>query len=1063
MRHLLLGGAVFLALQPVTAMATAPESNVPRDDLLGLAAKFVDKIGAQWKNLPPAAPAEPLSMAPYDMGTPVLAPRPEQSEDAKVLSLIPDGETLLLRPRVNRIFYDGDIYALKERAGIYYDLQDVLTVFELAVQYDQEKGIAQGWFLREDWPITIDFKAGRVISRDQVIDIAEDDVIERDGILFVHDKALLSWMDMDMSAKLYNQSVEVYTPHPLPMVARVTREQKTLGSERSTIIAELPRQAPEYEWLDINAARFNGNVRVTQRPDSEDVTKKSSSVGLGGQLLKHSFESFVNADNNEGVQFITARLSKQDENANLLGPLKARSYRIGDTDLVSLPLAGGVQQEFGFRFNNNPLENTNFQSTNVSGDALPGWDIELYRDGLFVDTLRVADDGRYQFDDVPLFIGDNVFELFFYGPQGEIRSENFTVPVTAELLNTQNNTYDVSVSLAETNTYSKMPSEDEDRETLHIAALYNTYIGNTLYYAGFRNRDLDGENKTFINAGATEIIGDFLVNLNFGMDEELNSAAEILARTELDEWKISLTGKVAGEDYSPEQSEVVDTMNVSASAQKAFQPFLGTRANFLGQLAYSEASNDTQQYVARVGYGHQFGRANLNSNLDYTATQGGSTTTPERLNWNNSFRASFGRFSLRGGANYQIKPESAVERYFGQVNYNYSSRIASDLSFSHRPEADYTDARLNVTYSHDKFRTSPFIEYDSNDVLQAGVNLNFSLIKPPTGFIPYASNQNVIGTAQVSAFVFHDKNGNMVFDDADEPLPQVIVESVNVRRRVETAEDGYALIERLPGNRATDIRVDNSSLPDPFMMASYEGASILPGPGEMVKMKFPIHVSGEIDGTIGVRKKNGLLESVRSGFITLLSLDDPSQEALQTNIAGDGFFVISQIPPGRYWMSASKGTARDNDAAPPAPRIVDIGFDGTVLYSQNVELYEATPYVPLSVKPITEAPLWEYAAGRDILYTLEVMGAYDSKLGRVLSMFLSQRRGDVAMADMVVLPVADQDEVTARYMAPDGKYDVLYQRCQLIRARGKECRLTAFIPGEANKIVATTVKNGQAG
>ena len=57
-----------------------------------------------------------------------------------------------------------------------------------------------------------------------------------------------------------------------------------------------------------------------------------------------------------------------------------------------------------------------------------------------------------------------------------------------------------------------------------------------------------------------------------------------------------------------------------------------------------------------------------------------------------------------------------------------------------------------------------------------------------------------------------------MFDNQDEVLPDVSVESVNVKRRAETNDKGYSLIYNLPTQRATDVQLDHYSLPDPYMI-----------------------------------------------------------------------------------------------------------------------------------------------------------------------------------------------------------------------------------------------------
>ena len=147
---------------------------------------------------------------------------------------------------------------------------------------------------------------------------------------------------------------------------------------------------------------------------------------------------------------------------------------------------------------------------------MPGWDVELYRNGILLASLIVDDTGFYEFSDVELFGGENDFELFFYGPQGEIRNREIAFPVTSAFLSAQNNTYDISVSLNDTNSYRRRFDEDQDRETLHVAARYNKLIGNNLAYLGLRNRDIEGQNKTFFATGLTSFVAGTIIDANIG-------------------------------------------------------------------------------------------------------------------------------------------------------------------------------------------------------------------------------------------------------------------------------------------------------------------------------------------------------------------------------------------------------------------------------------------------------------------------------------------------------------------------------------------------------------------
>src|SRR5690606_20954317 len=96
----------------------------------------------------------------------------------------------------------------------------------------------------------------------------------------------------------------------------------------------------------------------------------------------------------------------------------------------------------------------------------------------------------------------------------------FNLPVNEEFLITQNDTYDVSLSFSETQTYNKFESEDEDANTPHLVARYNKVIGSTLAHAGIRAKQVDGKQKAYLGAGFTNVIGGFVLDGNAAVDEK---------------------------------------------------------------------------------------------------------------------------------------------------------------------------------------------------------------------------------------------------------------------------------------------------------------------------------------------------------------------------------------------------------------------------------------------------------------------------------------------------------------------------------------------------------------
>lgn len=897
---------------------------------------------------------------------------------------LPDGETLLLRPKVGRLIYSDDIYALKENDQLYYAFTDFIDILNLAIDYDEKTKLGAGWFLKEDWTAKIDFNTNRVTTRGLEFAVKPNDIVKKNNMVFISAQSIEEWFEIKFIPDVPQQYVEVDAPHPLPDVAKNNRRNKRFSYNNYNNDAILPRLRPQSKWFDVNTVDVRLGSRLRHRSEAangeNNDLKHNGVVSAQGHFLKHNAYVLASFDNQGGLSTAVTRLSKRDEEAVLLGPLKARSYMIGDTDITDIPLTGDARQELGFHISNSQLINAQFETTDINGDAIPGWDVELYRNGILTDSLIVDSTGRYEFPDTQLFAGDNNFELVFYGPQGEVRSREINVPVTAALLASQSDVYDISVSLSDTKTYQRDRSQDIDKGTSHIAARYNKAFGETLAYVGFRNRDIEGENKTHMAMGFSRIIKNTLIDGNFGMDDAGERAAEFTLRRNISGWDLITNALVQSEEFTPNGGVAPLKYKLATSVQRSFNPSERIRTNVFSRGEISEDYSGQKRLSRNLGGSIQTGSVSISDTLRYDTFEDGVGNETKKIDNTLSIRAIKGKYFFRGGIDYDLYPERKVDKYFAQVSYRPSNDFSTDINFDYDPDRDYKATRLNLNFTNDYFKTSPFVEIDSNNDIQAGINLNFSVVDDPNKDYFDITSKRLDGRGLVSSFVYFDKNGNKKFDAQDEPLPDVIVESVNVRRRVPTNENGYSLMNDLPTTRATDIHIDETSLPDSFMMSGFAGVSILPNAGEIVELQFPVHLAGEIDGTIWMVDENEKSSPVRRASIDLYPLAGDVEGVINVQSASDGFYVASQIPPGKYLMTVNNDTTKRTKAAAPAPKIIEIGYKGDTIYGMDLALDSTRAPVPIQVayKKI-DSP-------REI-YRVKTDSQGESKLAGVLSEF----------------------------------------------------------------------------
>jgi len=1065
-KKMMLGAGSLIVLNTVAfnsspVFAQNAPQNVKQEKLKALAADFLKRV--KEKDSPRVNARESNEMGQISANKNTVSAPDINKQD---YSQIPDGQDLLLRPRVGMQVYQYDIYALKKNNSIYFALNDVIDILELAIDFDSETQKGEGWFLREDWRIDIDLDENQVRSRGNKITVSEADFFEQDGDVFVSQDALGQWLGMTFVSDVSQQYLEIDSPYPLPTIARNYRQQKNAGRRGGRAPAELPRKKTTYDWLDINTADVRVGTTYRKFDDAPSTQLSTAGIAVQGQALRHEAYLQASGDDRDGVNGVRARLSKRDEDAVLLGALKARSYTIGDTDITDIPLTGDARQELGFRASNSTLTRTEFQTTDINGDALPNWDVELYRNGILVGSELIGADGRYEFSDVQLFAGDNTFEIFFYGPQGEIRNQKINVPVTAELLSSQNNTYDISASLSESQTYNRRRSDDPDEYKPHFAARFNKVFGNTLTYAGVRNRNVEGDNKTFVGAGATRVVGGAIIDLNAGIDDEANTAAQLIARKNIDDWNLSLSGKVQDEEYQPDETSDPRILEAAANIQRRFRFTPRTNSNLLMQGEYGELASGTKATSGRLGLSHQFGRYNLSNTTFYESfdSDESSDDFDERLDNTLSLRANLGRVFMRGGVNYDIKPQAQVDEYFSQITYRPTAKFSSDFYLDHEPDRDFTEGRLNLNYTHKNFRTSPFIEVDSDKEVFAGVNVNFNVIDTPNRILPDISSNRTVGRSMVSAFVYHDKNGNLIYDAQDEPLPDVTVESLNVRRRAQTDDSGYSLIKDISGNRATDIDIDIETLPDSFMVPAVDGVSIIPSAGEITEINFPVHLAGEVDGTVGIIKQDGTRKLAKGGEVLFYPLHQQMQrdkvkpvadktfEPHRAQIAFDGFYIATRIPPGQYLMTVSDKTTKAFNVATPQPQMISIGFNGDTVYGRDITLNEGRGSFPINVN--YTAPPFDKIEGefKPVSYTLKVGAQEKSKLKRMVSMLAMKKLPTSVFDNLTQLNRPDNYSKEVRYFkAAHNDMDTLYQRCKIMREYGVACAIDVWVHYTAPK------------
>ncbi len=110
-----------------------------------------------------------------------------------------------------------------------------------------------------------------------------------------------------------------------------------------------------------------------------------------------------------------------------------------------------------------------------------------------------------------------------------------------------------------------------------------------------------------------------------------------------------------------------------------------------------------------------------------------------------------------------------------------------------------------------------------------------------------------------------------------------------------SGEDGMAFIPNLPKNVLTDITVDAGGSESAYGISLFKGVAILPHPGAVTRLDFPIVESGEIDGQAEYVTETGGASPARGMTVSLIAPDGKVQKF--ANAESDGYWSMSAVEP----------------------------------------------------------------------------------------------------------------------------------------------------------------------
>jgi len=829
----------------------------------------------------------------------------EVTAPSKSVGRIPVGEELLLALSVDKIAL-SEVFAFKSTKDAQLGIMGLFELLDFSIEVDLEQRRAEGWYIDEEqhflltWPEDPRVESAQVTINGQSSVVSGQNLRLESDDLYVDADIISDWFDIGMSFDFVDLTLRLNPATPLPVQQRWARKnKKSTTSSAYSNVAVLPWREPAYQ-------AYSHPLVDVQLYGSESNNGQIGGYSvLGSQDLAYvNAEYYVGGNNKDTVSDLRLKLTKESTAADLLGPLHATQYQLGDITPVNAGIGNTIGLSRGGRVSNYDLGRVvDHNKINLNGDIQPGWDIELYRNGLFIDSQLSLQSGRYEFNDIELLFGDNQFEMIFYGPQGQVETKTKQVFVDRNALSSSESNYGVSVTEVGKSLFGISGRGPVEKQGWLVSGLYQQGITDWLSFnLGHASMFAkDGDDKQSYSFGSNiSLFDNLLLQASYEVEPDAIQAGLFSARTRLGDHALTLR-------YNWQQTNLSDN-TLPASETNQYDLSLSGRL-FTGSvlpLSYQTNWNHLQtnagmrrdsvtQQLSFNSYGML-----VNNDLSWYKNSN-QFDLNEILAGSLRLQRSFGRLFTRFSADYQLSPESEFTKLSSELYVPITAQLQSELSFDYSPQTDKYSTELGLIWQEEKYSLNSNINYDSDGDWAVGINGRFSFGYEPMTNKFIVSRRSLASQGAMMVRVFEDENFNGVFDVGEPIVEGAKVKGLQSHRHAVSDENGVAMLQGMPNNLTTDIVLDRNSFDDPFLLPAIPGISITPRRGTVGMMDFPVVTASELEGTVYVKNSTGTEKP--AAYVTVNLVDDNDKLVATAETEFDGYYLFTDLLPGHYRAS----------------------------------------------------------------------------------------------------------------------------------------------------------------
>lgn len=745
--------------------------------------------------------------------------------------------------------------------NVYLPIIELFGKLEIYLTHSAQLDTISGYILNQENAYTVNSYSGKITFQNKEKTLSKDQIISTFKDVYLPGKVYQEMFGMTMDFNFRELTVFLRSDIELPVIKQL--RIKNLRKSLSALNGELSSDTViRRKWKWIGGAVIDWSLQSKEELTGANEQQFKSSLGmeiLGGEL---NCRSTLVRDSTIRLQNTTVKWRYVNDRLPLLKQIEAGNLNVN--------LSGQTISNFcGIKLTNSPYAvRKTFGSYFIERKTNPGWEVELYVNGVLVNFTTADMNGYFNFE-VPLVFGNSMIVIRYYGPWGQESMEEIPLNIPFSFTPHKHFEYQTYTGItADTSRYLFNKTK-----LSYGLARWATLNAGYEYFAG------NSQNPHLFSGSLNMALGSKLL-LNCSYLHRSNTYIELLYRTKRN---MILTAK--HRQYAKNQ-EIIRTPNSMESELDINVPVWNRKMKiYLRSSNRGIYNHAVFSFMSESAVSFFYKRVNtsfafLSSRL---STINWSTTVYFKKNW-----------SLVHNSIYAISSRRAVSSMIQvQKRFNRQFFIESGMTYSYATNQVQVNMSLYCNFNFMRGSLNTTIQKKglaSTQTLAGAVHIT-SGPKPV-----FASNSANVGMAGLDVFVFLDINHNNK-RDKNEPLIKNVSVAINRGKQLFTDNDTLHRFVSLEPYTTYLITVANNGFPSISWVLEKATWSVTTEPNRIQKILVPVKPMGEIELHVSFRKKGVITPAKR---LIVYLVDQKGQVVAKGLTEQDGTFSYLGLVPGKY-------------------------------------------------------------------------------------------------------------------------------------------------------------------